>query len=516
MLAATAPSVRAAELPLIPLPAKVEAHSGTFALNDQTVLVADAAFTNEAALLAEEMHLPPAPAVSQNYVRLTTHGSDGLGDEAYRLEINQQGATIHAASAAGAFYGAQTLRQLLNAQTRTLPCVTITDAPRYPWRGLMLDVSRHFFDKPTILRLLDTMAGYKLNRFHLHLTDDPGWRLEITQYPELTRTGARGNYSDSNAPARFLSRDDIRQIVAYAQARHIVVVPEIDMPGHASAATRAYPQLDGGVHTFNPARPETYNFLENVLLEVMTNFPSPWIHIGGDEVNCAVWNNDPQVAEKMQTEGLKEPQQLEQSFMRDMARFVRDHGRSPACWDEVTTAGPVQGTTIFWWRHNKPDVLAEALADGYSVVLTPRAPCYFDYPQDKSFPTQAWKLYNTLADVYRGPVIPETIPAGRRRQILGVEGCLWTERISTTSYLEFMTLPRLAALAEMTWTPDRERNFARFDTRLKPFLTQYRAAGIHFYDEADPTGSFHEARQTDGSSPDTGVNESATADKSGG
>lgn len=494
-LAGIVPAIASAELNLIPWPAQVTPGDGTFALTEQTAVVADSAFAREAAALAVDLHLTNTVATSQKRIELTTRGAEGLAEEAYQLEVRPAGVTIRAISSAGAFYGCQTLKQLLDASARTIPAVQIADAPRYAWRGFLLDVSRHFFDQAAIQREIDWLAGYKLNRLHLHLTDDPAWRLEIQKYPQLTRTGARGNFSDSNAPAAYFTRAAMRQIIAYAQAQHIVVVPEIDMPGHASAATRTFPELDGGVHTFNPGRELTYDFLENVLLEVMDTFPSPWIHLGGDEVDCTVWNTDPAVAQKLQADGLKSPQQLEQSFVRRMAGFIHDHGRTPVGWDEVAAAKPVKNTLIFWWRHDRPDVLAAALAGGYDVVLSPRAPCYLDYPQDLTYPVKGRKLFNTLNAVYRGPEIPATITAAARQHILGVEGCVWTERIATTSYLEFMTMPRLAALAEMAWTPEAARDFTRFDACLKPFLQQYRAAGIHYYDETDPAGSLHEAIQ---------------------
>ena len=471
------PAGHGAGLGLIPWPVKIEAQPGQCVLNGQTVVAADPAFTNEAVWLTETLHLPRAAAASENRVWLTAQGAAGFAAEAYQLEAGREGVIIRAAAPAGAFYGCQTLRQLLRPDARGIPRVTITDSPRYAWRGLMLDVSRHFFDRPTVLRVLDWMADYKLNRLHLHLTDDPGWRLEIPSYPELTRLGARGNYSDSNAPACFFTRDDLRDIVAYAARRHIAVVPEIDMPGHAGAATRAYPQLDGGRQTFNPARAETFEFLQRTLRDVMEVFPSPWIHFGGDEVDRSQW----QVSAGLTAEGITRPDQLEGYFVRRMAGFISQQGRTPMGWDEVVAAKPATNTVVFWWRHNKPEVLEEALAAGYSVVLAPRAPCYFDYPQDKTQPSTGWKLWNTPEAVYGGPSLPAGLSRAQRGQILGVEACVWTERIATVPRLEYMLLPRLVALAEMAWTPDEARDFAQFSLRLKPQLDGFRQAGIHFF-----------------------------------
>lgn len=485
-----------AELDLIPLPARIEQQTGYFMLDSRTVIVADTLFTNEAALIADEQHVTNASNADQNRILLTTNHAEGLGTEAYRLEVDRHGVTIHALYPAGAFYGCQTLRQLVQPETKEIPFVKIEDAPRYGWRGLMLDVSRHFFDKPTILQLLDSMADYKLNRLHLHLTDDQAWRLDIEKYPELARVGARGNYSDSNAPPQFFTRAQMREIIEYAARRHIIVVPEIDMPGHAGAAVRAYPQLDGGMHTFNPASAETCDFLQDVLTETMEIFPSQWIHLGGDEVNRSAWKDKADVLQRMRVGGVTNTQELEDYFVNRMAGFVTAHGRTPMGWDEIVAAKPRADTVIFWWRHDKPAILAQALSAGHPVVLTPRSPCYFDYPQDKTYPQIGWKLFNTPEAVYQGPAIPATISAAERKQILGVEACIWTERIPTVSYLQFMANPRMAALAEMAWTPDEDRNFAQFDARLKPFLRQYQQLGVHYYDENDPVGSLRSSLQS--------------------
>jgi hexosaminidase len=495
LLMAMASSGKAAELNLIPWPAKVQQASGQFGLNKRTVVAADGLFTNEATFIAGKLRIACATSVGENRILLTTSGGAGGGGEAYRLEVDRRGVTIQAASPAGAFYGCQTLVQLIDPVTQKIPFVQIEDSPRYAWRGLMLDVSRHFFDTQAMLELLDQMAAYKLNRFHLHLTDDTAWRLEIRKYPELTTIGARGDYSDSNAPPRFYTADDMRRLIACAQQRHILIVPEIEMPGHASAATRSLPQLDGGTHTFNPARQETYDFLQNVLLETMDIFPSPWIHFGGDEVDCSRWIRDLATADELRTGGASTGEQMEAAFAQRVAGFIAAHGRTAMGWDDMVAGGRLTNTVVYWWRHDKPERLTQALASGHPVVLSPRSPFYFDYPQDKSYPQTGWRLINTLTTVYRGPAVPTNIPSAHLKQIMGVEGCVWTERISTVPYLEFMTLPRMAALAENAWTADDQRNFAKFSARLVPFTDHYRERGIHFYDQSDPSGSLRDARK---------------------
>lgn len=490
-------------LNLVPLPSLVEQQpgAGTFILDAHTVVVADDMFTNEAAWLVEKLQLrnQGLNAPTNSLIQLTTQDAVGLDDEAYRLEVNRQGIIIHARTAAGAFYGCQTLRQLAAQGTNPIPFLKIADAPRYPWRGLMLDVSRHFFDETTLMKVLDWMADYKLNRLHLHLTDDQGWRLEIPGYPALTQTGARGNYSETNTPPEFFTAAAMREVIAYAARRHIVVVPEIDMPGHAGAVVRSYPQLAGSTNIFNFTRAETCDFLHQVLLETMQIFPSPWIHLGGDEVALRSWTGLADTRTPAGQAGLRAAEQAEDDFINRMAGFVAAHGRTPAGWDEITTAKPAPGTVIIWWRHDKPEILARALAAGYPVVLAPRAPCYFDYPQDHSFPKSGgWKLYNTPEDVYNGPVLPQELTPDQLKHVLGVEGCLWTEHIATESHLEFMLLPRLMALAEMAWTPEDRRNFAEFDGRLKPFLRAYQKLGIKVYDDANPSASLRLAQPPSG------------------
>lgn len=480
-------------LNLIPWPAKVKPQAGNFVLNARTTVAADEPFTNEAQLLRQRLQLGAGTNATENRILLTTNGAVGFGAEEYHLQVDHKGAIIRAQSAAGAFYGCQTLMQLVAAPARRIPFVKIEDAPRYAWRGVMLDVSRHFFDKATVLRMLDWMSAYKLNRLHLHLTDDEAWRIQINGCPELTQIGARGNSSNSNAPPRFFTQDEMREIIDYAARRHIVVVPEIDMPGHAGALVRSFPQLAGGVNTVDPASEETYQRLQQILLNLMTVFPSPWIHLGGDEVRANVWRNCADVDEKMRELGLDNTPQMEGYFMRRMARFVKAQGRTPMGWDEVVASGAAPGTVVYWWRQDKPAVLAQALAGGYSVVLSPRAPCYLSYPPDKSYPSFAQKLHNTIEDVYRGPVIPTNIPPADRKHILGMEACIWSNHIGSVPYLEFMTFPRIMAFAEAAWTPKADRNFKQFSRRLEPFLKACRQAGIHFYDQAHPAESRRDA-----------------------
>lgn len=421
---------------------------------------------------------------------------DALAAEGYQLAITPAGATITAGSEAGAFYARQTLAQLTTAGQA--PCGIVNDKPRYVWRGFMLDVSRHFAPVAEIKALLDEMARYKLNRFHWHLTDDEGWRIEIKKYPLLTTVGGIGNKTNPKDPAQFYSQDEIRDIVACARARHITVVPEIDMPGHASGAVRAYPAHAGGGSdrlpnfTFNPGKPETLAFLQGILREVKELFPDCGvIHYGGDEVHFGwgKWDTLPEVQALKAKENLPDKQAVEKWFNRTMGAFINTLGCDVGGWDEICNAGtdPAR-TVIFWWRHDKPAQLQQALQGGFKIVLTPRHPCYFDFLQDPAHKVgRRWHGINELQRVYGFPET-STLPAelaakvAASPQVLGMQACLWAETTATRTRREFLTYPRLLALAETAWTPTTQKNYDDFAARLKVHLPQLKQRGITVYD----------------------------------
>ncbi len=419
-----------------------------------------------------------------------------LGAEGYRLAIGPAGALITAGTETGAFYARQTLAQLTVAgQT---PCATLTDRPRYAWRGYMLDVSRHFAPTAELKALLDEMARYKLNRFHWHLTDDEGWRIEIKKYPLLTSIGGIGDKSNPQAPAQFYTQAEIRDLVAYARARHIVVVPEIDMPGHASGAARAYPAHAGGGSdrlpnfTFNPGKPETLLFLQDILREVKELFPDCGvIHYGGDEVHFGwgKWDTLPEVQALKAKEHLADKQAVEKWFNRTMAAFINSLGCDTGGWDEILDAGTDPAhTVIFWWRHDKPAQLAKALQGGFKIVLTPRHPCYFDFLQNPAHKVgRRWNGINELQRVYGFPetaTLPADLAAqaAASPQVLGLQACLWSETCATRARREFLTYPRLLALAESAWTPAAKKNYEDFSARLKVHLPLLKQRGITCYD----------------------------------
>jgi hexosaminidase len=371
--------------------------------------------------------------------------------------------------------------------------VEIEDAPRFGWRGFMLDESRQFFGRQKVKELLDYMAMYKLNRFHWHLTDTPGWRIEIKKYPKLTTIGAIGNQTDKDAPAAYYTQEDIKEIVDYAAQRFITVVPEIDMPGHAAAAARAYPEISGGGSvkhpdfTFNPGSEKTYQFLTDILTEVAALFPSEWIHYGGDEVHFAnkQWLDIPEVKELMAKENLKDLTEVEFYFNRRMAKVIEGLGRKTVAWDEVVNAGlDKDQSVVMWWRHNMPDALQAAFDKGFEVVLCPRIPCYFDFVQDDSHKVgRRWKGFASLDLTYK-------FPAGLKineQQVAGMQANLWSEKVATSERFDFMTWPRLQALSEAAWTQEKSKDYDQFLTRLKVHLPYMKARGVYFFNPFDKT-----------------------------
>lgn len=492
---------------IIPQPLDTKLRDGHFSLKPSSFvyLPTGTEQTLLSVLKDSDIDLKMAPADAACAVQLLDEKS--LPDnypiptgEGYVIRVTREVINIHAATDTGKFYGLQSLAQLISSAEKSpdgtlqVPCQDIVDQPRFAWRGYMLDVSRHFTTTENIKRQLDAMARYKLNRFHWHLTDSPAWRIEIKKYPELTRIGARGAETDrrKDAPAQFYTQEQIKEIVAYAKARHIIVIPEIDMPGHADAAVRSYPQHDGGGYekwphfTFNPAKPETLTFLDDILTEVAALFPDAGgIHFGGDEVHFGwqQWPKLPEVQALMKQENLKDLAAVETWFNRRMAKKINALGFETGGWDEIAARDlPKDQTLIFWWRHDKPAILQQALKDGYPVILCPRRPFYFDFLQHPSHKNgRNWNGINPLSDVYVFPANLK-LTESQEKQVRGIQACLWTETTITQSRRDFMTWPRLIALAESAWTAEKNKDFASFEDRLKPELTWLTKKGIGFYD----------------------------------
>jgi hexosaminidase len=313
--------------------------------------------------------------------------------------------------------------------------------------------------------------------------------LEVKKYPKLTTVGGIGDKSDPGAPAAYYTQDDVREIVAYAAVRHIQVMPEIDMPGHATAANRAYPEHTGGGDekrpdfTFNPGREETYSFLTDILEETAALFPAPWIHYGGDEVHFAnsQWIDIPEVKALMAEHGLKDLKEVEHYFNRRMADEIHRLGKKTVAWDEVVDAGiDPNNAIIIWWRHNVPEQLTKALDHGYEVVLSPRRPLYFDFVQDDSHQVgRRWDGYNDLKQVYDYPDFPAT-------EVLGMQASMWTETVQTEERADFMIFPRLTAIAEAAWTDGANKDYENYRQRLRAMLERYKVVGIKYFDPFTP------------------------------
>lgn len=432
------------------------------------------------------------PTSSQGFLQLD-HSPDIQDTEGYRLRIEQDRIVVEAGSPAGCFYGLQSVLQLLATPTG-LRTGVLVDRPRYEWRGLLLDEARHFFGVEQVKSILDLMALQKLNRFHWHLTDTSGWRLEIKRYPRLTSIGATGNATNPDAVARYYTQEEAAEIIRYAQDRFIEVIPEIDMPGHATAAVRAYPELDGGgseanpSFTFNPGKEATYRFLADVLREVALLFPSQYIHIGGDEVRMGneEWSTLPEVKQLMADHNLATLLDVEHYFLRRMADVVTGLGRTVIVWDEALAARlPSESTVVMWWRHNRPQVLQQALDGGYQVVMCPRIPLYFDFVQhDTHTHGRKWaEEHVPLESVHAFPV-PGFVGGVNidTPLIKGIQANVWTDRIHTNERLQFMLYPRMSALAEAAWTNESGKEWQSFRNRVQVLLELLTRNGIRFYD----------------------------------
>uniref|UniRef100_UPI00321749EA beta-N-acetylhexosaminidase n=1 Tax=uncultured Draconibacterium sp. TaxID=1573823 RepID=UPI00321749EA len=495
-------------LVIVPVPNKYEILDGQFSLAKNITISTDtdefegviSVFTEQVKKYTETKCQEKRKKALIKLIKSAQTGSE----EAYRLKITPDEITVEAEAASGAFYGLQSVVQLLiNAQQENLnyiPCCVIEDAPRYSWRGFMLDESRHFFGTEEVKKIMDMMALQKLNKFHWHLTDEPAWRIEIKKYPLLTEVGGAGTKWNPNAPVKFYTQDEVKEIIAYAAERFIEVIPEIDMPGHATAAVRAYPEFGGGGSernpdfTFHPGKEGTYQFLTDILKEVAGLFPSQFIHIGGDEVHFGnqQWSTFPEVKELMKNEGLKDLVDVEHYFLNRMADSIRYMGKTVMGWDEVTNAGlKKENTWVMWWRHDKPQTLQQALDNGYETILCPRRPLYFDFIQHDSHKDgRRWGGFCPIEDVYAFP--NEAMTGGKfynNSLVKGIQANVWTETMHTAERLEFMTFPRLSALAEAAWTNDTNKNLDEFKNRLKWLLKFYEGQGISFFDPLNPAGT---------------------------
>lgn len=489
--------------PIIPLPSSFNLEHGYFHLDPKVGIRYGEGLVNEGLYLQQEMFrkLEIPLLVSEHTPTYIQLEFDHKLEKGYRLEVEDQRILIRGKSSKDVFYGVISLIQLAENGDQQNGSIKlkkwkIQDQAAMDWRGLMLDESRHFFGVKKVKQLLDWMAYYKLNVFHWHLTDSPGWRIEIKGYPKLALVGGIGNHTDPYQPAQYYSQEEIREIVRYAMERKIDVIPEIDMPGHATAANRAYPEFSGGgserypEFTFHPAKEETYQYLTDILREVNTLFPSNLMHLGGDEVSFGneKWVNDPFVKELMAREKIKDLikdlKGVENYFFQRMADSLFLLNNKVLAWDEMANATlPKDKTIIFWWRHDQEKQLEMALENGYPTVICPRIPYYLDFVQE-DFHQYGRKWAGAFAplraayefDVSRLPIKP-----GQEPLILGLQANLWTETVHNEQRLDFLLFPRIAALAEAAWSPDSQKSFELFSKRLEPHLKRYEREGIYFY-----------------------------------
>ena len=421
-----------------------------------------------------------------------------IPSEGYVLNINKDTTELIASSEAGLFYGKEMLYQLLRAGKGGVQACRIQDTPRFAWRGFMLDESRHFFGKEKVMQYLDIMASLRLNVFHWHLTDEPGWRIEIKRYPKLTTVGAVGNWHDSEAVPAFYTQEEIKEVVAYAAERHIMVVPEFDMPGHATSACRAYPELSGGGEgrwdgfTFHPCKEETFEFISNVLDEIVGLFPAPYIHIGGDEVHYGNqdWFKDACIQSFIQNKQLVNETGLEHYFVRRAADLVASKGKIMIGWDEIVDAGvSPEKAVVMWWRHDCKYQLVKALERGYKVIMTPRLPLYGDFVQYPMHKVGRYEQFNLLEDVYRFPEPIINLIEGYEEQMMGIQYSVWSERIADGKRLDFMTFPRLFAVAESAWTPKIKKNIGKFLQRLPFYFSWLDQLGVYYFNPFNPSST---------------------------
>ena len=422
--------------------------------------------------------------------------SDIMADETYEIKIAHDKIDIDAVTAAGAFYAFQSLVQMAE-KSRNIQCCIIDDWPRFRYRGLHFDVSRHFRTKEFLIKQMDAMALVKLNRMHLHLTDGAGWRLEIEAYPRLTEFAAWRPYRKWGAYGGYYTKKDIKEILEYADRKHIEVIPEIEMPGHSDEVIAAYPELscDGrqyGNCDLCPGKEETYEFMENVLEEVMALFPSEYVHIGGDEASKERWKTCPDCKRRMQEEGLADVDELQSYFIHRIERFVNSHGKKIIGWDEIMQGGLAPNATVMSWQGTEAGI--SAAKAGHDVIMTPNAYCYLNYTQDAPFKEpESIGGYVTLDKVYSYDPVESGIDKDAASHIIGIQGNLWAEYLPDDCMAEYMYYPRAFAIAETGWSKAENKDFGNFKNRTLGLLQLLRGKGYKTFDLENEYGERKES-----------------------
>lgn len=510
---------------VIPVPLKMEQGTGSFLLSEKTKL-----YTNLQGGEAElwENYLKALPVQLKEarmkdrkqmlFLLITPKTPQLPSPESYTLSVTPQRIEIRATSGAGLFYGMQTLLQLMQPAgtgSYSVASVEIEDTPRFAYRGLMLDVSRHFSTKEFIKKQIDTLAYYKINRLHLHLTDAAGWRLEIKKYPLLTdfaawRTdptwkkwwnGGRKylRYDEPGASGGYYTQNDIREIQEYARQHYITVIPEIEMPSHSEEVLAAYPQLSCSGEPYKNSdfcvgNEETFTFLENVLTEVMELFPSEYIHVGGDEAGKSAWKTCPKCQKRMKDEHLANVDELQSYLIHRIEKFLNNHGRRLLGWDEILQGGIAPNATVMSWRGEEGGIAA--VTSGHHAIMTPGAYCYLDSYQDAPYSQpEAIGGYLPLKKVYAYDPVPASLTAEQARLVYGVQGNLWVEYIPTPEHVEYMIYPRMLALAEVAWSAPERKSWPDFHTRALSAVADLQKKGYHPFDLSKEIGSRPESLQ---------------------
>ncbi len=491
---------------IIPKPKSLIVNEGTFKLNASTVLY----YEKEAKQIAEYLNEIVNPSIGFNLnlnewnnkvednsiiISLSNMNND-YGKEGYTLVVNKNNVMIEAAELNGLFYGIQSLRQLLPIEIESqvkienvdwkIPCVVILDDPEFSWRGLNLDCCRHFMTKEFVKRYIDLLAYHKFNTLHWHLTEDQAWRIEIKRYPELTKKGAFRTYDDGSVYGGYYTQEDIKEVVEYAASRFINVVPEIEMPGHSTAAISCYPEISctGGpfdvgtlwgiyYDVYCAGNEKTFEFLENVINEVADLFPGKYIHVGGDEAPKNRWKECPKCQQRIKSEGLADEHELQSYFIKRMEKFINSKEKKVVGWDEILEGGLAPEATVQSWRGVKGAI--DAAKQGHDVIVSPTSHCYFDYPVDV---TDMQKVY--LFD----PVPPE-LTEDERKHVLGSEGNMWSE-YAPQELIDDRLFPRMLALSEVVWTYPTERNYEEFRERVQRHYDRLDLLGVSYGLETKP------------------------------
>lgn len=506
-------------LSVTPVPMEVNWQRGSFRPDASTSLWIEAPEADRS-ILAEYLQASPlalklADSQSGNQVVLKqTDALEGItSPEGYVLSVNSDGVRIEALSGAGLFYGVQTLLQMAADAPEGMTAVTVKDEPRFEYRGIMLDVSRHFRSKEFVKRQIDLLSYYKINRLHLHLTDAAGWRIEIKKYPRLTQFAAwrpqavwkdwwngKREYceeTDPRAQGGYYTQDDIRELVAYAQKHYVTIIPEIEMPSHSEEVLTAYPELSC-THVpykqsdFCIGNEKTFEFLENVLTEVMELFPSEYIHIGGDEAGKASWPNCKLCQARMKKEGLKDVNELQSYSIHRMERFLNSHGRKLLGWDEILDGGLAPNATVMSWRGTEGGLAA--IRSGHKAIMSPGQYCYLDGYQDAPYSQpEAIGGYLPLKKVYGYEPVPDSLSADEAKLMYGVQANLWTEYIPTEEHAEYMLYPRAIVLAEVAWSKPENKSWEDFHRRALKIVDELKAKGYHPFELKNEIGNRKEA-----------------------